>query len=87
MFKFITLSFGAFLMLILLIWFITSNMIKKIDDYLLSNDDIIFVNGQSNSITFLALKWVFLMWILIILKLMMLILMKVILSLLCMSGL
>ena len=62
-------------------------MIKKIDGYLLCNDDIIFANGESNSITFLVLKWVFLVWILIILNLMMLILMKVVLSLLCISGL
>ena len=34
-------------------WFVTSKMVKKLDDDLFSNDDMIFVNEDSNyNITF-----------------------------------
>ena len=36
-------------------WFLTRKMIKKLDD-LFSNDDIIFVNEDSNFVTFLVMK-------------------------------
>ena len=36
------------------IWFVTSKTIKKIDDDLLSNDDIIFVNEDSINVTFVS---------------------------------
>ena len=32
-------------------WFVTSNMIKKLDDDLFSNDDMIFINKDSNNVT------------------------------------
>ena len=33
-------------------WFVTSNMIKKLDDALFANDGIIFINEDSNNVTF-----------------------------------
>ena len=54
--------------------FISSKMIKKLNYDLFCNDDIIFVNEESNNITFLVMKWLFLVQILIILTLMMLVL-------------
>ena len=33
-------------------WFVTSKIIKKLDDALFVNDDIIFMNKDSNNITF-----------------------------------
>ena len=63
-------------------------MIKKLHDYLFSNDDIIVVNGDSNYVTFLVMEWVFIVLVLIILgDLVMLILINVILKLLFKSGL
>ena len=41
-------------------WFITCKMIKKLDWGLLSIDDIISVNEDSDNVTFLVMKWVFL---------------------------
>ena len=35
-------------------WFITSKMIKKLDDVLFSNHDIIFFNEDSNYVTFFS---------------------------------
>ena len=40
--------------------FISSKMIKKLNYDLFCNDDIIFVNEESNNITFLVMKWLFL---------------------------
>ena len=63
-------------------------MIKKLHDYLFSNDDIIVVNGDSNYVTFLVMEWVFIVLVLIILgDLVMLILINMILKLLFKSGL
>ena len=36
--------------------FFTSKMIKTLDDDLFSNDDIFFVNEDSNYVTFLVMK-------------------------------
>ena len=33
-------------------WFLTSKMIKRLNDALFANDDIIFINKDSNNITF-----------------------------------
>ena len=37
-------------------WFVTSKMNKKRDDDLFSNDNIIFVDEDSNNVTFLLMK-------------------------------
>ena len=37
-------------------WFVTSTMIKKHDDALFANNDIIFINKDSNNATFLVVK-------------------------------
>ena len=41
-------------------WFITSKIIKKLDDDLSSSYNIIFVNEDSNNVKFLVMKWVLL---------------------------
>ena len=57
-------------------WFVTKKMVKKLDDDLFCNDDIIFVNKGFNNVTFLVMKWIFLVQILIILTLMIKILIR-----------
>ena len=41
-------------------WSVPGKKIKKLDDHLFFNDDIIFVNEDSNYVKFLMVKWVFL---------------------------
>ena len=41
-------------------WFVTSKVIKKLDDPLFSNTNIIFINEGSSNVTFLVVKWVLL---------------------------
>ena len=39
------------------LWSVRTKMIKTFDDDLFSDDDIIIVNGDSNYVTFLVMKW------------------------------
>ena len=57
-------------------------LLKKLDDVILSNYDIVFVNEDSNNVTFLVTIW----YTLIILSLMMIVLMMMILKLLLMLN-
>ena len=45
-------------------WFVTRKMIKDLDGALFANNDIIFVNEDSNYVPFLKMKWVFLVKVL-----------------------
>ena len=37
-------------------WFVTNKMIKKLDDYLFSNDGVVFGNEDSGNVTFFSDK-------------------------------
>ena len=37
--------------------FVTNNMLEKLDDVIFSNDDIAFVNADSDDVTFLVMIW------------------------------
>ena len=40
--------------------FVTNNMLEKLDDVIFSNDDIAFVDADSDDVTFLVMIWVLL---------------------------
>ena len=63
-------------------WFVTSRMFKNLSNALFADDNILFFDEDSGSVTFSVDEWVFLLYILIIL--IMLIFMKMILKLLFM---
>ena len=62
--------------------FLSKKMLEKLDDFLVSNDDAIFVNAHFDNTTFLVMRWVLILHILMMLTLMIIILMKMILILL-----
>ena len=44
-----------------LYWFITNEILDYLDNALFFNDDIVFVNADSDNVTFLLIIWVLLM--------------------------
>ena len=68
-------------------WFVLSNMIKKHDDGLFSNDDIIFIHEDSNNVTFFSDEMGVLSVDFNTINLMMLIFVKIIMKLLFISDL
>ena len=44
-----------------LYWFITNEILDYLDNALVFNDDIVFVNADSDNVTFLLIIWVLLM--------------------------
>ena len=42
-------------------WFVTKRILGKLDDVVFSNDDMVFVNAQSDNVAFLVMIWVLLM--------------------------
>ena len=63
-------------------WFVSNKMLEKLDDVVFSNDDIVFVNENSDNVKFLVMIWPLTLYTLIILLLMMIILMMMFLKLL-----
>ena len=52
-------------------WFVSNKMLEKLDDVVFSNDDIVFVNENSDNVKFLVMIWPLTLYTLIILLLMM----------------
>ena len=63
-------------------WFVSNKMLEKLDDVVFSNDDIVFVNENSDNAKFLVMIWPLTLYSLIIFILMMIILMMMFLKLL-----
>ena len=49
------------LLKLVLYWFITNEILDYLDNALFFNDDIVFVNADSDNVTFLLIIWVLLM--------------------------
>ena len=53
--------------------FVTNKILKKRDDFVFSNNDIVFANENSDNVTFFVMIWALIPYTLIILTLMMII--------------